>query len=211
MRFQIDPKQIAPDLLQKLNEHFGQDLSRYSSVQIDSSRASLSSDLSEALLNAAKTGGFGVVMEESKSTPPTAKPTEAKSEVKPELSEGALRLRYHNSVNGLISCENNALAIRNWFAEHPEAKLDAATVDRVVFSEIEHELLWEPQNPGHEFWVRRFNPPPPKPVEPPKPKSWGRLPNGEKRLPIPSTETDLAKASLAQVEDYRDRLRKEVV
>jgi hypothetical protein len=197
MRVQINTKQIAPDLFQKLNDHAGHDLGRYPCVWLD--LTSVSPALSQALLDASKVPGSGVQMEDSKSTSPTAKPT---------LGEGALRLRYRIAHNGLLSCENNTLALRNWFATHPEAKLNAATVDKVIFAEIEHELLWEPQHPGHQFWLRKFQPLPPKPPVEPKTKPLPRLPNGEKRLPIPSSPADLAKASLTQVQDYRDRLRK---
>jgi len=201
MRVKINPKEIAPGLLQQINDvaGHGHDLSRYPCVWIDLEQFPT---LSQALLDAAKTPDSGVVMEES--TSPTKPKTTAKTE---ELSEGAQRLRYHVNVNGLLSCENNSRAIRSWFQQHPEAKFDKNTVDRVIFAEIEHELLWEPQHPGHQFWVRKFQPLPKPPVVEPKPKLLPRLPNGEKRLPIPSTEAELHKASLVQVKDYRDRLQ----
>jgi hypothetical protein len=206
MRVRINPKQIAPDLLQKINgvAGYGHDLSRYPRVFLD---LEYFPTLSDVLLAAAKTPDSGVVMEES--TSPTKPKTIAKpTETKPEpLTEGALRLRCHVNVNGLISCENNTLAIRSWFQQHPEAKFDKDTIDKVIFDEIEHELLWEPDHAGHAFWVRKFQPLPPAPVVEPKPKPLPRVPNGEKRLPIPSTEADLRKASVDQIRDYRDRLQ----
>jgi hypothetical protein len=201
MRVRFNPREIAPGLLQQVNDVVGQNLGKYPCVHIDLEQFLA---ISDALLAAAKKPDSGVVLIEESKTSPTKPKTTVKTE---ELSEGAQRLRYHVNVNGLLSCENNARAIRNWFSQHPEAKFDAATVDKVIFDLIEDELLWEPDHAGHAFWVQKFQPPPPKaPVEP-KPKSLPRLPNGEKRLPIPSSATDLQKASLTQIRDYRDRLK----
>lgn len=194
-------KQISVGLHQELSKLFGEDKLRAYRV--------LTVDLSKVPAKLAEELRASPGVEEMKEEPVQILPKDEKAQGPLTSQEGWNRLNYHVATNGLIQCASNLAAIEHWFKEHPEAKFDKGTVDRVLFLELEQYLLWQPGHPGHAYWLNKMNPlppPPPKPAPPVKvPKKLLYLPNGEKRLPVPSPPEKLLKASLFQLEDYRRR------
>jgi len=104
---------------------------------------------------------------------------------------GLARLQWYADQRGLLPVPENAVAVKAFLDERLRGYWSAAGVDAAI-ANLRSTLQWKPKTP----------PPVTAPVQP---EPIRLLDNGEPELPLTATETQMRRASIAQLRDLSRR------
>jgi hypothetical protein len=106
---------------------------------------------------------------------------------------GLARLQWYADERGLLPVPENAVAVRDWLDVNVRGYWSGAGVDAAI-SNLRATLRWKPKQA-----------PPAVAPDPIQPEPIRLLDNGEPELPLTATETQMRRASVAQLRDLSRR------